>query len=186
MTGTYDRWAEALIESSYGRLSLLSDPVVLPILDMPKGANPGQNAFTYSEAPIAGHLMSLGWRKEDFHTIVVRMHWACPAKEFNHMTQLKAGLLPVILPVVASKWISAPLQGVHVVQVLSPLPRFVNPGFTAWSNAGGSQLVFVMRCNPQVRGGIPLTATGSTRDNIHAHCNASAAAAVLSSIQTLQ
>jgi len=102
------------------------------------------------------------------------------------MTQLKAGLLPVILPVVASKWISAPLQGVHVVQVLSPLPRFVNPGFTAWSNAGGSQLVFVMRCNPQVRGGMPLTATGSTRDNIHAHCNASAAAAVLSSIQTLQ
>lgn len=37
-----------------------------------------------------------------------------------------------------------------VVQVLSPLPRFVNPGFTAWSNAGGSQLVFVMKCNPQV------------------------------------
>lgn len=71
------------------------------------------------------------------------------------MTQLKAGLLPVILPVVASKWISAPLQGVHVVQVLSPLPRFVNPGFTAWSNAGGSQLVFVMRCNPQVGWDMP-------------------------------
>jgi hypothetical protein len=34
-------------------------------------------------------------------------------------------------------------------QVLSPLPQFVNPGYTAWAEGGGSPLLFVMRCNPQ-------------------------------------
>jgi hypothetical protein len=36
-----------------------------------------------------------------------------------------------------------------VLQVLSPLPQFVNPGNTAWASGGGSPLFFVMRCNPQ-------------------------------------
>jgi hypothetical protein len=39
--------------------------------------------------------------------------------------------------------------GQLVLQVLSPLPQFVNPGNTAWASGGGSPLFFVMRCNPQ-------------------------------------
>jgi hypothetical protein len=39
--------------------------------------------------------------------------------------------------------------GPFVLQVLSPLPQFVNPGNTAWASGGGSPLFFVMRCNPQ-------------------------------------
>jgi hypothetical protein len=35
------------------------------------------------------------------------------------------------------------------LQVLSPSPRFVNPGYTAWANGYGSPMMFVMRCNPQ-------------------------------------
>jgi hypothetical protein len=36
------------------------------------------------------------------------------------------------------------------LQVLSPLPTFINNGaFRAWADAGGSPLIFVMRCNPQ-------------------------------------
>ncbi|KAF6266656.1 hypothetical protein COO60DRAFT_1623446 [Scenedesmus sp. NREL 46B-D3] len=103
-TGTYDRWAEAVIENSYGRLSLLSEPVVLPTLFMPQGAAAGQNAFAYSEAPVTGHMQAQGYdTSSDFHTVLV----------------------------------------------LSPLPRFINSGFTAWANSGGSPLMFVMRCNPQ-------------------------------------
>jgi hypothetical protein len=80
-TGTYDRWAEAVIENSYGRLSLLSDPVVLPTLYMPQGAAAGQNAFVYSEAPVSGHVQAQGYDiASDFHTVLVsagmRMHTA--------------------------------------------------------------------------------------------------------------
>lgn len=72
MAGTYDRWAEAIIENSYGTLSLLADPVVLPTLYMPKGSTSGQNAFAYSEAPVNDYLQSLGHdRDSDFHTILV-------------------------------------------------------------------------------------------------------------------
>jgi hypothetical protein len=35
------------------------------------------------------------------------------------------------------------------MQVLSPLPQFVNPGNTAWASGGGSPLFFVMKCQPQ-------------------------------------
>ena len=35
------------------------------------------------------------------------------------------------------------------LQVLSPLPQFINPGNTAWADGGGSPLIYVMRCNPQ-------------------------------------
>jgi hypothetical protein len=71
-TGTYDRWAEAVIENSYGRLSLLSDPVVLPTLYMPQGAAAGQNAFAYSEAPVSGHMQAQGYDiASDFHTVLV-------------------------------------------------------------------------------------------------------------------
>ncbi|WIA29149.1 hypothetical protein OEZ86_011660 [Tetradesmus obliquus] len=44
-----------------------------------------------------------------------------------------------------SSWVASTPYG----RVLSPLPRFINTGFTAWANAGGSPLMFVMRCNPQ-------------------------------------
>ncbi len=37
----------------------------------------------------------------------------------------------------------------YLLQVLSPLPRFVNTGTTAWANGVGSPLLFVMKCNPQ-------------------------------------
>jgi hypothetical protein len=75
-TGTYDRWAEAVIENSYGRLSLLSDPVVLPTLYMPQGAAAGQNAFAYSEAPVSGHVQAQGYdMSSDFHTVLVISGW---------------------------------------------------------------------------------------------------------------
>lgn len=36
------------------------------------------------------------------------------------------------------------------LQVLSPLPTFINDGrYRAWADAGGSPLIYVMRCNPQ-------------------------------------
>lgn len=36
------------------------------------------------------------------------------------------------------------------MQVLSPLPTFINSGWArAWADAGGSPLIFIMRCNPQ-------------------------------------
>lgn len=71
-TGTYDRWAEAVIENSYGRLSLLPDPVVLPTLYMPQGAAAGQNAFAYSETPVSGHVQAQGYdMSSDFHTVLV-------------------------------------------------------------------------------------------------------------------
>lgn len=72
MTGTMDRWAEAVIENSYGRVSLLPAPVVLPTLYMPKTVAAGLNAFTYSESPVAQHLQSLGYdMNRDFHTVLV-------------------------------------------------------------------------------------------------------------------
>jgi hypothetical protein len=71
-TGSYDRWREAVIESTYGQLSLSPDPVVVPTLYMPPTAD-GKNAFSYSEAPVAGHLQQLGYDMgRDFHTVLVR------------------------------------------------------------------------------------------------------------------
>jgi hypothetical protein len=73
-TGTYDRWGEAVIENSYGRLSLVPDPLVLPTLYMPQGAAAGQNAFAYSEAPVSGHMQAQGYdMSSDFHTVLVRL-----------------------------------------------------------------------------------------------------------------
>lgn len=78
---------------------------MLPTLYMPQGAAPGQNAFSFSDAPVAQHLTGLGYPDASaaFHTLLV----------------------------------------------LSPLPRFVNPGFTAWAPAGGAPHLYVMRCLPQ-------------------------------------
>lgn len=56
MTGTTDRWAEAIIEGSYGRLSLLPDPVVLPTLYLPKEPPAGSNAFSYNSSLVQAHL----------------------------------------------------------------------------------------------------------------------------------
>lgn len=71
-TGTYDRWREAVIESTYGQLSLAPDPVVVPTLYMPPTAD-GKNAFSYSEAPVGGYLQQLGYDMgQDFHTVLVR------------------------------------------------------------------------------------------------------------------
>lgn len=68
-----DRLAEAVIEQSYGRVSLLQQPVVLPVLDMPSTVAAGLNSFTYSESPVQQHLQSLGYDMyRDFHTLVVR------------------------------------------------------------------------------------------------------------------
>jgi hypothetical protein len=72
MTGTTDRWAEAIIEGSYGRLSLLPDPVVLPTLYLPKDPPAGSNAFSYSSSLVQAHLQGLGYDLyRDFHTVVV-------------------------------------------------------------------------------------------------------------------
>lgn len=73
VTGTFDRWAEAVIENTYGRVSFLADPVVLPTLNMPQTVAAGLNAFTYSGSLIQQHLQSLGYDLyRDFHTVVVR------------------------------------------------------------------------------------------------------------------
>jgi hypothetical protein len=72
LTGTMDRWAEAVIENTYGRVSLLPQPVVLPILYMPKEVAAGLNSFTYSESLVQQHLQDLGYDMyRDFHTVVV-------------------------------------------------------------------------------------------------------------------
>lgn len=61
-----------MIENTYGRVSLLPQPVVLPILYMPKDVAGGLNSFTYSEFLVQQHLQSLGYDMyRDFHTIVV-------------------------------------------------------------------------------------------------------------------
>jgi hypothetical protein len=61
-----------VIENSYGRVSLLPQPVVLPTLYMPKEVAAGLNSFTYSESLVQQHLRSLGYDMyRDFHTIVV-------------------------------------------------------------------------------------------------------------------
>lgn len=79
MTGTMDRLAEAVIEASYGRLSLLPNPVVLPTLYLPKEVPPGSNPFHYSSHLVQPHLQSLGYDTyRDFHTIVVRTHLITP------------------------------------------------------------------------------------------------------------
>lgn len=73
ITGTVDRWAEAVIEGTYGRLSLLPDPVVLPALEMPRTVAPGLNAFSYSGSLVAQHLRRYGYELyRDFHTVLVR------------------------------------------------------------------------------------------------------------------
>jgi hypothetical protein len=73
VTGTTDRWAEAIIEGSYGRLSLLPDPVVLPTLYLPQEVPQGSNPFSYSAALVQPHLQSLGYDLyRDFHTVIVR------------------------------------------------------------------------------------------------------------------
>jgi hypothetical protein len=72
ITGNMDRWAEAVIENTYGRVSLLPQPVILPILYMPKDVAAGLNSFTYSESLVQQHLQGLGYDMyRDFHTIVV-------------------------------------------------------------------------------------------------------------------
>jgi hypothetical protein len=76
LTGTMDRWSEAVVENSYGRVSLLSQPVVLPTLYMPRDVAPGLNSFTYSESLVQQHLQSLGYDMyRDFHTLLVS--WRC-------------------------------------------------------------------------------------------------------------
>lgn len=73
MTGTYDRWAEAVVEGSAGAVSLLADPVILPTLDMPQAVAPGLNPFTYSASLIQAHLQRWGHDLHaDFHTVLVR------------------------------------------------------------------------------------------------------------------
>lgn len=71
-TGTFDRWAEAVIENTYGRVSFLSDPVILPPLYMPQKAAAADTAFSYSEAPIYDYMQGLGIdMQRDFHTVLV-------------------------------------------------------------------------------------------------------------------
>jgi hypothetical protein len=77
VTGTTDRWAEAIIEASYGRLSMLADPVVLPTLYLPQTLQAGDNAFSYSGSLVQPYLQSLGYDLfRDFHTVIVS---ACTA-----------------------------------------------------------------------------------------------------------
>jgi hypothetical protein len=72
VTGSTDRFAEAIIEGSYGRLSLLPDPVVLPTLYLPREVPAGGNAFSYSASLVQPHLQSLGYDLfRDFHTVIV-------------------------------------------------------------------------------------------------------------------
>lgn len=84
VTGTTDRWAEALIEGSYGRLSMLPDPVVLPTLYLPQTVPAGANAFSYSEGLVQSHLQDYGYDLfRDFHTVIVsqllcRLGCVCP------------------------------------------------------------------------------------------------------------
>lgn len=72
VTGTTDRWAEAIIEGSYGRLSMLPDPLVLPTLYLPKEVQGCGNAFCYSSSLVQTHLQRLGYDLyRDFHTVIV-------------------------------------------------------------------------------------------------------------------
>lgn len=72
-TGTFDRWAESVIENTYGRVSFLSDPVILPTLYMPEKASADDSAFSYSETPIYDYMQGLGHdMQQDFHTVAVR------------------------------------------------------------------------------------------------------------------
>lgn len=149
LTGTLDRWSEAVIENTYGRVSLLPEPVVLPTLYMPKIVGPGMNSFTYSASLVEQHLHQLGYDLyQDFHTLLVscsvdsRGCFICYAPALSMYTCL-SGCSP-----------ACPSNGftnlMHLlVQVLSPLPQFINPGNTAWADGGGSPLIYVMRCNPQ-------------------------------------
>lgn len=78
MTGTTDRLAEAIIEGSYGRLSLLPDPVVLPTQYLPQVVQGCNNAFCYSSSLVQSHLQNLGYDLyRDFHTLVVSVRAAC-------------------------------------------------------------------------------------------------------------
>lgn len=61
-----------MIENTYGRVSLLPEPVVLPTLYMPRDVGAGMNSFTYSASLVEQHLQSLGYELyRDFHTILV-------------------------------------------------------------------------------------------------------------------
>lgn len=97
-TGTMDRWAEAVIENSYGRVSLLPQPLVLPTLYMPSTVAPGLNSFTYSESLVQSHLRSLGYDLyRDFHTLVVSSPLAHPlcstlVTSTHSITSLSAGV----------------------------------------------------------------------------------------------
>ncbi len=78
MTGTTDRLAEAIIEGSYGRLSLLPDPVVLPTQYLPQVVQGCNNPFCYSSSLVQSYLQSLGYDLyRDFHTLVVSVRASC-------------------------------------------------------------------------------------------------------------
>lgn len=38
----------------------------------------------------------------------------------------------------------------HPPQVTSPLPRHINPGYSAWSNGRTQPYLYMMKCTPQV------------------------------------
>jgi hypothetical protein len=91
LTGTMDRWSEAVIENSYGRVSLLSQPVVLPILYMPRDVASGLNSFTYSESLVQQHLQSLGYDMyRDFHTLLVSLGSTLKTYSCAHSLQADA------------------------------------------------------------------------------------------------
>ncbi len=73
LTGTYDRWAEALAEATYGQLSLNPEPMILDSLDVPKDTmNAGGSAFGYTDYPDHPYLKAQGIdESRDYHTIVV-------------------------------------------------------------------------------------------------------------------
>lgn len=78
VTGTTERWAEAIIEASYGRLSMLADPVVLPTLYLPQTPQAGANAFSYSGSLVRPYLQSLGYDLfRHFHTVIVSLWHSC-------------------------------------------------------------------------------------------------------------
>lgn len=144
-----DRWSEAVIENSYGRVSLLPQPVVLPTLYMPKEVAAGLNSFTYSESLVQQHLSSLGYDMyRDFHTILVSEAASTdPGQRMRRMPcrACAAGMWEVSTGLLVRGCCASPL----LLQVLSPLPQFINPGNTAWAAGGGSPMIYVMRCNPQ-------------------------------------
>lgn len=75
----------------------------------------------------------------------LRKHVAQHTSGFSHQACIRKGhLLAYSLTILTRR-----AHLCRAVQVLSPLPRFINSGFTAWADAGGSPLIFVMRCNPQ-------------------------------------